>query len=61
LQASQSSVHEIQDHLITCLDEGYINEEPFQEVYNLTNSCIKVTEGYVRMPNKEKDQAQEAR
>ena len=58
---SRSSVYEIQDHLITCLDEGYINEGPLQEVYNLTNSCIKVTNGYIRMLNKQKDQGQEAR
>ena len=56
---SRGSVYEIQDHLTTCLDEGYINEELFQEVHDLANSGIRVINGYIRMLNKQKEQAQQ--
>lgn len=55
---SRSSVYEIQDHLTTCLDEGYISKELFQEVYDLTNRGIRVTNGYIRMLNRQKQEAE---
>jgi len=51
---SRGSLYELQDHLITCLDEGYTTRQEYEEVYALTESGLKAFNGYIRMLQKQK-------
>lgn len=51
---SRGSLYELQDHLMTCLDEGYITGHEYEEVYALTESGLKASNGYIRMLQKQK-------
>jgi four helix bundle protein len=57
---SRGSMYEVQDHLITCLDNNYINEEEYDKAYNISTNAIKVIDGYIRfLKNKSKEQEKE--
>jgi four helix bundle protein len=54
---SRGSMYEAQDHLITCLDNNYINKEEYEKVYNISSNAIKVIDGYIRfLKNKSNEQ-----
>ncbi|MBU1683104.1 four helix bundle protein, partial [Patescibacteria group bacterium] len=44
---SRASTLELQDHLYTCLDAGYIDEDKFQQLYNKCNDVGKSINGYI--------------
>jgi len=54
---SRGSMYEMQDHLITCLDNGYISKEVYDKIWNLSMNAIKALDGYIRYLKKkaEKD------
>ncbi len=45
---SRGSMYETQDHLITCLDNGYISQEKHDAAWTITEDAIKVLDGYIR-------------
>lgn len=45
---SRGSLYELIDHLIICLDEGYITEATFKEYCDQCESAIKQLNGYIR-------------
>ena len=45
---SRGSIYEIQDHLITCIDNGYISKELYDKIWNISINTIKVLDGYIR-------------
>ena len=45
---SRGSMYETQDHLITCLDNGYISKEKYESVWKISENAIKVLDGYIR-------------
>jgi len=45
---SRGSIYEIQDHLITCLDNQYIKKMEYDAVFILSQNAIKVLDGYIR-------------
>ncbi len=44
---SRGSVNEVLDHLYTALDEGYINQETFDELYTQGREVERVLNGYI--------------
>ncbi|AMM40197.1 S23 ribosomal protein [Candidatus Desulfofervidus auxilii] len=46
---SRGSMYEMQDHLITCLDEGYITKEDYDRMYSLTKNAIRAINGYIKL------------
>lgn len=52
---SRGSIYESQDHLITCLDNGYIEESHFNEVWKISDNSVKVLDGYIRYLRKQMD------
>ena len=55
LRISRGSVNEILDHLITCLDQGYIGQEIFNELETRINKEIQIIDGLIRsLRNKQK-------
>ena len=56
---SRASLYELLDHLITCLDNGYINEKIYHPLRTETITCIKLINGYIRYLNKQKDKTTE--
>jgi len=52
---SRGSLYEIQDHLITCLDQDYIPREKYDELYELTFHVIRILDGYIRYLRKKKE------
>ena len=46
-------MYEIQDHLITCLDEEYIAKEEYDSVWGLSENAIRVLDGYIRYLRKQ--------
>ncbi|RMH77234.1 MAG: four helix bundle protein [Calditrichaeota bacterium] len=53
---SRGSLYELQDHLLTCLDEHYITDEEYQQNYLLIENCIKALNGYIRMLQRQREQ-----
>ncbi|RMF57025.1 MAG: four helix bundle protein [Calditrichaeota bacterium] len=51
---SRGSLYEIQDHLISCLDQNYISEEKFKELNTLVLNTIKTLDGYIRYLSNQK-------
>lgn len=49
---SRGSMYEIQDHLITCMDNEYITKESYDSIWNLSINAIKTLDGYIRYLNK---------
>ncbi|HID93338.1 MAG TPA: four helix bundle protein, partial [bacterium (Candidatus Stahlbacteria)] len=56
---SRASMYELRDHLITCLDEGYVNEDEYKELFSLLESGIKAINGYIRMLKSQKEMERE--
>ena len=54
-RVSRASLYELLDHLITCFDNGYINEKKYSSLRTDTITCIKLINGYIRYLNKQKD------
>lgn len=50
---SRGSMYEIQDHLITCLDNRYIAKDVYDTIRGLSMNAIKVLDGYIRYLRKE--------
>jgi four helix bundle protein len=50
---SRGSMYEIQDHLITCLDNDYIAKEEYDSVWELSENAIRVLDGYIRYLRKQ--------
>ena len=46
---SRGSMYEIQDHLVTCLDENYISKENYGRIYSLSERAIKAINGYIKL------------
>ena len=53
---SRGSMYETQDHLITCLDNGYIPKEKYDVVWKISEDAIKVLDGYIRYLKKQKSE-----
>ena len=51
---SRGSMYETQDHLITCLDNGYITKEKYEAAWSISKDAIKVLDGYIRYLNRQK-------
>ena len=41
-------MYEAQDHLITCIDNGYIDNDQYNRIYDISTNAIKVLDGYIR-------------
>jgi four helix bundle protein len=54
---SRGSLYELQDHLMTCLDESYITREECKTTYLLIESGIKALNGYIRLLRTHKEKA----
>lgn len=48
---SRGSMYEIQDHLITCIDNEYITKEIHESIWDLSINAIKTLDGYIRYLN----------
>ena len=42
-------MYEIQDHLVTCLDEKYISKEDYEIIRSLSESAIRAINGYIKL------------
>jgi len=51
---SRGSLYEIQDHLITCLDQNYISKDNFDKLNNLVLNTIRTLDGYIRYLSNQK-------
>ena len=51
---SRGSMYEIQDHLITCLDNEFIAKEEYQSIWDLAKNAIMVLDGYIRYLKKQR-------
>lgn len=49
---SRGSMYEIQDHLITCMDNEYITKESYDSIWDLSINAIKTLDVYIRYLNK---------
>ena len=52
---SRGSMYEIQDHLITCIDNKYISKELYDNIWELSMNAIKVLDGYIRYLKKKRN------
>ncbi|MGH7206705.1 MAG: four helix bundle protein [Nitrospiraceae bacterium] len=52
---SRGSAFELLDHLITCNDEGYINNGELQETRDELSSFLRLLNGYIRSIGKAAD------
>lgn len=52
---SRGSLFEIQDHLITCLDQNYISKDQFDKIWLKTENTAKALNGYIRWLKKQKN------
>ena len=50
---SRGSMYETQDHLITCLDNEYINRDKHDAIWQLSENAIRVLDGYIRYLKKQ--------
>ncbi len=50
---SRGSMYEIQDHLITCLDNEYIAKDKYESIWDLSENAIRVLDGYIRYLKKQ--------
>ena len=46
-RVSRGSLYELQDQLITALDEGYISEEAYIKYKNQVVECLAILNGYI--------------
>jgi len=56
---SRGSMYEAQDHLITCIDNGYISQEQYDRVWSLSINAIKTLDGYIRYLKKKSKEEKE--
>lgn len=47
-RVSRGSLYELQDQLITALDEGYIDENRFREMRLKVVECTTIFNGYIK-------------
>lgn len=52
---ARGSLYELQDHITTCNDLNFINNNFFQELNNKITEAIKILDGYIRFLTKQKD------
>ncbi len=45
---SKSSAAEVQSHLYVALDQGYITEEVFEDIYNQAGKVSKMNSGFIK-------------
>ncbi|MDQ3019823.1 MAG: four helix bundle protein [Bacteroidota bacterium] len=45
---SRGSIYECVDHIYCCLDENIIKEEEFKELYNHSQCCLRILNGYIK-------------
>ena len=45
---SRGSLEELKDDFITCYEEKYINEEEFYELMQVTQTSIRILNGYIK-------------
>ena len=50
---SRGSMYEIQDQLITCLDNEHIAKEEYETIWDLAKNAIRVLDGYIRYLKKQ--------
>lgn len=50
---SRGSIYELQDHIITCFDQGFINEEKYNSLKKLILEIIRLIDGYIKFLNNE--------
>ena len=50
---SRGSIYELQDHIITCFDQGYIKEETYNSLQELILEVIRLMDGYIKFLNNE--------
>ena len=50
---SRGSMYEIQDHLLTSLDNEYIAKEEYESIWDLSVNAIRVLDGYIRYLKKQ--------
>ena len=50
---SRGSMYEIQDHLMTCLDNEYIAKDKYENIWDLSKNAIRVLDGYIRYLKKQ--------
>ena len=55
---ARASVLELQDHLYTCLDAGYIDHKQFQYLYDHCNEVCRSINGYIGYILREKQSYQ---
>lgn len=51
---SRGSMYEIQDHLVTCLDNEYIAKEEYESIWDLSENSIRILDGYIRYLKKQR-------
>ena len=52
---ARGSLYELQDHITTCNDLNFINNNFFQELDSKITEAIKILDGYIRFLTKQKD------
>lgn len=56
LRVSRGSIYECIDHLYCCLDENFISENKFKNLYDQCTKCLKLLNGYIRyLKNRKKE------
>ena len=45
---SRGSAYELMDHLITCKDQGYLNEQTFEDLRKNLSRFVQMLNGYIR-------------
>ena len=53
---SRGSLHELIDHLIISVDEGYLSQEEYEDLKLEISTALKVLNGYINYLRKAKDQ-----
>lgn len=54
-RTARGSLYETQEHLICALDEGFINEDQFNNVNEHLLLCLKILNGYIAYLKKSKN------
>ncbi|MCW9706152.1 four helix bundle protein [Fodinibius salsisoli] len=54
-RTARGSLYETQEHLICALDEGFINEDQFNNVNEQLLLCLKILNGYIAYLKKSKN------
>ena len=45
----RGSMYELQDHIISCKEIGFIKNDEFQNIFTLTENALKALNGYIRL------------